>query len=158
LADNQIGDEVSAYIASATNVTSRVGDIHVEAHSLDADYQKRYTSSDTPAGPLQTGDTVKVADDYQHGGDKGSVYQFLGESYNATTSMGTADLKAGDKVLIEGGYLRGGDVGAVYKFVPTSEPGVDLGKENYADTTRWTPVTTDLTTQDYSDTSRWMKL
>src|SRR5262249_13988263 len=83
LAQNEISNEVSAYLRSATRVTSRVGDIHLEAHSLGGSFGSQYTSTSGSVA-LETGDTVKVAAGHKSGGDVGAVYRFLGQDYNYT--------------------------------------------------------------------------
>ncbi|MFM8434972.1 MAG: hypothetical protein ACKOBP_06450, partial [Planctomycetia bacterium] len=57
-------------------------------------------------------------------------------TYN--TGSGTKTIKQNETVLVNAGYTGGGTPGAVYKFVGTSS--LNLGTQNYADTSLWEAV------------------
>lgn len=57
-------------------------------------------------------------------------------TYN--TGSGTQTIRQNETVLVNSGYTGGGTPGAVYKFVGTSS--LNLGTQNYTDTTLWEPV------------------
>jgi hypothetical protein len=162
LARNEISNEVSAYLDSLTSVTSREGDVLIQAHSLDTGGQSDYESTDLLFDDsldgtiaLETGDKVVVDASHEAGGEVGSVYQYLGQSYNYTTSMGEVALEMGDTVQLLFGYGRGGDAGSLYRYTGGGET-LNLGTENY-NIGPWEIVTTDLAEEDYTDTSRWLK-
>src|SRR5262249_30804076 len=148
--------EVSAYVQSANKITSRHGDIRIEADSLDTNTQNRYSSS-SGAVALEFGDTVRVAANYQGGGEGGSVYQFIGRDYNYTTTMGLVKLQKDDTVQVLGGYGHGGVAGARYRYNGPNDATLDLGEQDYT-TSKWALVVTDLGAEDYGDGSRWLKL
>src|SRR5262249_36387550 len=148
LADNQITDDVAAYIKNANDhVTARAGDVKLQAHVLEdqSGITHRYTTS-SGTQTLNVGDRVSLAPGYAHGGDAGSVYRYLGADYNYTTNYFTehglqdthAHLHPNDKVQLVGGYTGGGVPGAVYQYTG-SDTDLDLGTQNYA-TGPWTPV------------------
>ena len=146
LAQNEIGNDVAAYIQGAGQVKARNGDINVRAHVLDnpGGLQATYSSDNGAPVGLVVGDTARVTDGYTGGGDAGSVYKFIGNDYNYTTASGQVKLKTGDTVLenhgglqvtyssdegapvvlvvgdtvrVANGYTGGGDAGSIYKFV-----------------------------------------
>ncbi len=121
----------------------------------------RYSTADGTKS-LLTGDTVQLASGYSLGGDPDGVYKFLGanasvnlgtEDYSVTsrwlkinivakftTNQGLTNVVPGDSVKLPTGYSHGGTAGSVYQYIgqPAS---LDLGLQNYADTTKWQVVT-----------------
>src|SRR5262249_6716189 len=89
LADNYLGHPGEAVIQNGQNVTARDGNISITANvPLDeAHFPSKYTT-DNGSETLSTGDKVQVASNFMGTGDKGSVYQFLGEQYRFTTNSG----------------------------------------------------------------------
>src|SRR5262249_362420 len=133
-------------------------DVTLNAHTLDstAGIQATY-STDSGSPGLVVGDTVRVLAGHTGRGDTGSVYRYVGQDYNYTTDMGKGDLSAGGTVRGGGGHGGGGVGGGVYRYKGGLTNKVDLGAQDYSDTTHWTPVTTDLKAENYNDTSRWLK-
>jgi hypothetical protein len=113
LARNEISNEVEAYINAADDVTSRVGDIVLDAAVLESGHDNRYTTA-SGAVELEKGETVQVLVGHNRGGDVGAVYRYVGEDYNYTSTMGVVDIKQGDTVRLLGGYHGGGDAGSLY--------------------------------------------
>ncbi|MBC8508638.1 MAG: hypothetical protein H8D34_27585, partial [Chloroflexi bacterium] len=61
-------------------------------------------------------------------------------NYAFTSNSGLQTLQPEDAVRVSSGYLRGGVGGGVYRYIG-GVAALDLGKQNYADTSRWERIT-----------------
>jgi hypothetical protein len=171
LAFNEISNEVAAYIANSSNVTT-TGNIVLNAHSRGGSPEPHdYTSTTKGPNDLKLGDRVKVETGHTAGGKPGRIY-----SYRGFADRGFADFLSSDKNIADDPKTEDIDeavklvvkpedivkiVGAspvFYKFIGTLEQGTavtDLSGQNYLDTSLWQSYEPDLSKIDFSDTTRW---
>ena len=66
----------------------------------------------------------------------------LATEYQYTTESGTQNVTPGAMVRLQDQYGGGGTPDTIYLFVGTAAQSLDLGSQNYADTSLWQPVST----------------
>ena len=135
LAFNEIANNVEAFINDAASVETTNGSISINADVLDdqSDFQSVYDDSQTVA--LTIGDTVRSGS---------NVYRFLGEAYNYTTESTApliTDVALDQVVRINDNlfYRANGDFTQL-----------DLGIEDFTNTTNWDELTTEPATVDFN--------
>jgi len=129
---------------------------------LTDDYGAEDYATDAGATDLQPGDLVRLADDY-------TAATFGSDS-------GLRLVVTGDTVQLAEDYSADRGVpGGLYKYVGAGSRGlrVELGTEDYTDTSRWAPIggtagsvyrylgaaaTLDLDAVDYADTGLWLEI
>ncbi len=156
LAQNEVGNEVEAFITDCGNIVATTDAIVLDARTLPgttepADYQSSFKGEIE----LQPGDTVQAADGHTAGGSVGRTYTYRGYAdYVSTDENETGfELEIGP-----GSIVKNVADGRYYEFVGTEEQGesiTDLGMEDTGDTDRWRAYRVLLAEQDYSDYARW---
>ena len=159
IARNLVANEVEAYIINAGSVQSTSGNITLTAESLKANFTPTYTTS-SGSQIIRPGDTVLVNVGYNPlQGSIGETYRFVEPGYTYTTLETPSTLKNGTSVKISDN-MTGYTIGDIYQYTGTDlSSSVDLSAVNY-NSANWAkiyPVTVNLGTENYYDTSRWEK-
>jgi hypothetical protein len=167
LAFNEISNEVAAYIANSSNVTTTTGNVVLDASSHGGSPEAHnYESTQAAPTELKLGDRVMVAQNHTAGGKPGRIYSyrgfadFLSSDKNVADDPKTKDIDETVKLVVAPGNIvrTGGESPAFYKFVGNAAQGAainDLSVQNYSDTSQWQLYRADLSKIDFSDTLRW---
>jgi hypothetical protein len=173
IAFNEIDNNVEAFIFNADSVKSTTGDIELHASSSGRKlFSEEFSSLDFSASDLEDAAT-NDEDDTDDEGTDGQILQKLttflennGEdiadtekvqiNWKYTTADTEQDMSEGDTVKLASDYENGGEEEKVYKFKVESEKDVDLGQENYSDTSRWEIVEPELKLTSVVEGQSWL--
>jgi hypothetical protein len=147
LAENVIDNDVTAKIDNADSVTS-TGPITIAARTLGQTLPTPDFTSASGSQTLAVGQTVKLADDYENGGEGGRTYAYRGfvadydfDAVDHTSIQTSAVVFEGDTVKVDT---------AVYRYVGDDKDGdgktLNLTNQVYANTKLWEPAELSLHT------------